>query len=158
MQKKEKLFQKQAVLMKEMLHEKDLIATQMLRKNDENGLLLRNVSQLQSVMERAAGQYNDRLCDIENLKREIKNLTSQGEALKRGLANSAEMRRQVYVLHRKLNQEKVKSRALHEELMTPMNIHRYVNWNMIDSFALLIHCKSEIAFNMHIWKSLLNVI
>lgn len=113
--------------MKEMLHEKDLIATQMLRKNDENGLLLRNVSQLQSVMERAAGQYNDRLCDIENLKREIKNLTSQGEALKRGLANSAEMRRQVYVLHRKLNQEKVKSRALHEELMTPMNIHRYVN-------------------------------
>lgn len=74
----------------------------------------------------AAGnsQYNDRLEDIKLLKIEIKNLRSQRNLLARGSANTADMRQEVLQLNRVLVQERVRSRALENEMTTPMNVHR----------------------------------
>lgn len=71
-------------------------------------------------------QYNKRLEDIRLLKIEIANLRSQRNLLTRGLANTADMRQEVLQLHRVLTQERVKAKALEEEMTTPMNIHRFV--------------------------------
>ena len=72
-------------------------------------------------------QYNDRLEDIKLLKIEIKNLRSQRNLLARGSANTADMRQEVLQLNRVLVQERVRSRALENEMTTPMNVHRYVD-------------------------------
>lgn len=70
-------------------------------------------------------QYNNRLDDIRLLKIEICNLRSQRNLLTRGLANTVDMRHEVLQLNRDLTQERVKSRALEDEMSTPMNIHRW---------------------------------
>lgn len=69
-------------------------------------------------------QYNDRLEDIKLLKIEIKNLRSQRNLLARGSANTADMRQEVLQLNRVLVQERVRARALENEMTTPMNVHR----------------------------------
>lgn len=43
----------------------------------------------------------------------------------RGLANTADMRQEVLQLNRALTQERVRAKALENEMMTPMNIHRW---------------------------------
>lgn len=73
----------------------------------------------------AERQYIDRLEDIRLLKIEIKNMRHRNRLLTRGLCNTIDMRHEVLQLHRDLNQERVKSRALEEELSTPLNIHRW---------------------------------
>lgn len=70
-------------------------------------------------------QYNKRLDDIRLLKIEIANLRSQRNLLTRGLANTADMRQEVLQLNRALTQERVRAKALEQEMMTPMNIHRW---------------------------------
>ena len=52
-------------------------------------------------------------------------MRSQRNLLTRGLANTADMRQEVLQLNRVLTQERVKARALEQEMMTPMNIHRW---------------------------------
>lgn len=70
-------------------------------------------------------QYRNRLEDIALLKIEIGNLRSQKNLLSRGLANTVDMRQEVLQLNRDLTQERVKAKALEQEMMTPMNIHRW---------------------------------
>lgn len=61
------------------------------------------------------------------MKIEIRNLRSQRNLLARGSANTADMRQEVLQLNRVLVQERVRSRALENEMTTPMNIHRQEN-------------------------------
>lgn len=70
-------------------------------------------------------QYNKRLDDIRLLKIEICNLRSQRNLLTRGMSNTADMRQEVLQLNRVLTQERVRAKALEQEMMTPMNIHRW---------------------------------
>lgn len=70
-------------------------------------------------------QYNKRLEDVRLLKIEISNLISQRNLLTRGLANTADMRQEVLQLNRVLTQERVRARALEQELVSSMNVHRW---------------------------------
>lgn len=118
--------------MDKILRERDLIACQMVRRTDESDLLTREVSTLKLTIERGNGMYNERLDDIKLLTNEIKNLRSQGNCLKRGLQNTADMRHEVLQLHRKLNQERTKSNVLEQEMATPVNVHRWRKLNRFD--------------------------
>lgn len=70
-------------------------------------------------------QYNDRLEDIRLLKIEVKNLRVKKNLLTRSLCNTVDMRQEVLQLTRDLTQERVKAKALEEEMSTPINIHRW---------------------------------
>lgn len=70
-------------------------------------------------------QYNDRLEDIRLLKIEVKNVRAKKNLLTRSLCNTVDMRQEVLQLTRDLTQERVKVKALEEEMSTPMNIHRW---------------------------------
>lgn len=108
-----------------ILRERDLIANQMVRRTDENELLTREVETLKLSIERGNGMYNERVDDIKLMTNEIKSLRSQCNVLKRGLQNTADMRHEVMRLHRKLNQERTKAKVLEQEMVTPMNVHRW---------------------------------
>lgn len=78
-----------------------------------------------SLKFKGEAQYNKRLDDIRLLKIEICNLMSQRNLLTRGLANTADMRQEVLQINRVLTQERVRSKTLEQDLITPMNIHRW---------------------------------
>lgn len=117
--------------MDKILRERDLITNQMVQKCDENSSLEKEVSMLKITIERGNGIYNERLDDINVLRNEIKTLRSQCNVLKRALQNTADMRHEVFKLHRNLNQERCKSRVLEDEMKTPMNVHR---WRKLSHF------------------------
>lgn len=117
--------------MDKILRERDLIANQMLRRTDENELLEREVSVLKTTIERGNGKYNERIDDVKIMTNEIKSLRSQSNVLKRALENTADMRHEVHQLHRKLNQERTKTKVLEQEMITPMNVHR---WRKLSRF------------------------
>lgn len=73
-------------------NDKDLIGTQMVRRNDEIGLLTEKLQIVTMALDRGEAQYSKRLDDIRLLKIEIANLRSQRNLLTRGLANTADMR------------------------------------------------------------------
>lgn len=73
----------------------------------------------------AENQNIDQMEDIKLLKIEIQNIRYKNDLLTRGLANTIDMRQEVLQLHRNLTLERVKSKALEEEMSSPMNIHRW---------------------------------
>ncbi|XP_055619177.1 cilia- and flagella-associated protein 58 [Toxorhynchites rutilus septentrionalis] len=107
------------------INEKDLIKAQLTQRVDEINTLTEKLSMVSMALDRGESQYRDRLDDIRLLKIEISNLRSQRNLLTRGLANTADMRQEVLQLHRVLNQERVKAKALEDEMLTPMNVHRW---------------------------------
>lgn len=63
--------------------------------------------------------------DIRLMRVEIKNLRTERNVLRKDRENSADLRQELLQMHRLLNQERIKARAMQEEMMTPMNIHRW---------------------------------
>ncbi|XP_053698512.1 cilia- and flagella-associated protein 58-like [Sabethes cyaneus] len=107
------------------INEKDLVKMQLTQRVEEINNLMEKLNMLNMALDRGENQYRDRLDDIRLLKIEISNLRSQRNLLARGLANTADMRQEVLQLNRVLNQERVKARALEDEMLTPMNVHRW---------------------------------
>ncbi|CAD7089959.1 unnamed protein product [Hermetia illucens] len=116
---------KQAIKLDNTMHEKDLIGSQMIRRNNEIVLLKEQISILDIALQRGQMQYNHRIEDIKLLKLEVMRLRSQRNVLTRGLANTVDMRHEVVQLNRLLLQERVTNTALKEEAVSPMNIHRW---------------------------------
>ncbi|XP_063706391.1 cilia- and flagella-associated protein 58-like [Culicoides brevitarsis] len=108
-----------------LLQEKDLIGTQLVRRNDEINILKEKISIQTLALDRGESQYGKRLDDIRLLKVEIQNLTSKCDLLARDAINTADMRQEVIQLNRALTQERVKVKALEDEMLTPTNVHRW---------------------------------
>lgn len=77
------------------------------------------------------------------LKIEVNNLRSQRNLLTRGIANTADMRQEVLQLNRTLVQERVRSKALSNEMNTPMNIHRWRKLSGIDPDNMKLQSKIQ---------------
>lgn len=84
---------------------------------------------MNSATFQAENQSIDHMDDIKLLKIEVQNTRYKNDLLTRGLANTIDMRQEVLQLHRTLTLERVKSKALEEEMRSPMNIHRWRQLN-----------------------------
>ncbi|CAO1386852.1 unnamed protein product [Diamesa tonsa] len=116
----------------QLASEKEVVTTQTTRKNDEIGLLNQKINNMQLCLDRSNSQYNERLQDINVLKIEIKNIRSQRNLLTRGISNTADMRQEVLQLNRIYCQERVRTKALENEMSTPINIHRWRKLSGVD--------------------------
>ncbi|MBN3297199.1 CFA58 protein, partial [Amia calva] len=105
--------------------ERDILGTQLVRRNDELALLYEKIKIQQSMLNKGEIQYNQRVEDIRLLKMEIKKLRREKGILGKTVANVEDFRREVYHMQRELLKERTRSRALEEELENPMNVHRW---------------------------------
>ncbi|KAK2157569.1 hypothetical protein NP493_1866g00018 [Ridgeia piscesae] len=109
----------------QVISERDILGTQLVRRNDELALLYEKIKIQQSTLNKGEVQYNQRLEDIRVLKLEIKKLRREKAILQKSVANVDDLRREVYHLQRELLRERTRCKALEEELENPMNIHRW---------------------------------
>jgi len=109
----------------QVISERDILGTQLVRRNDELALLYEKIKIQQSTLNKGEIQYNQRLEDIRVLKLEIKKLRREKTILQKSVANVDDLRREVYHLQRELLRERTRCKALEEELENPMNIHRW---------------------------------
>ncbi|XP_039300285.1 cilia- and flagella-associated protein 58-like, partial [Nilaparvata lugens] len=110
---------------KHVMNEKIAISKQLLNASQENDLLNEKVKIFQATIDKGKTLYAKRLHDIRLLKFEIEQLRKEKGNLSKALNNTTDFRSEIYHLERDLAKERLKSKALEEELQTPLNVHRW---------------------------------
>lgn len=116
---------KQKKELDQVINERDILGTQLIRRNDELALLYEKIKIQQSTLNKGEIQYRERMEDIRVLKLEIRKLRREKVILRKNIANMDTLRNEVYHLQRELLRERTRCKALEEELENPMNIHRW---------------------------------
>ena len=71
----------------QVISERDILGTQLVRRNDEVALLYEKIKIQQSTLHKGEAQYNGRLEDIRVLKLEIRKLRRERLLLQKSVAN-----------------------------------------------------------------------
>ena len=108
-----------------MTTERDILGTQLVRRNDELTLLHEKTKLQQSTLMKGEEHYKSRQDDIRVMKLELSKMRREKRILLQSVKSSEELRRQVFTTQRELLRERTRCRALEEELENPMNIHRW---------------------------------
>ena len=108
----------------QVINERDIRGTQLIRRNDELALLYEKLKIHMSTLRTGEAQYAQRLQDVRVLRLTIKDLQCE-----LGTHNSGrlvdDMKRELFNAQRGPLQEKAKVKALSEELENSMNVHRW---------------------------------
>lgn len=119
----ERLRQKKQL--EQVIQERDILGTQLVRRNDELALLYEKIKIQQSTLNKGEIQYKARIEDLRILKLEIKRLRREKKILNVKVANVDDLSKEIYHVQRELLRERTRCRALEEELENPMNVHRW---------------------------------
>merc|ERR1712127_1143064 len=109
----------------EVINERDILGTQLIRRNDELALLYEKIKIQQSTLKKGEVQYRERIEDIRILKLKINDMKRELKIERQSVANIDVLQKEVFQLQRELLQERTKVKALSEELENPMNVHRW---------------------------------
>jgi chromosome segregation ATPase len=109
----------------QVINERDILGTQLIRRNDELALLYEKLRVQQAALRAGEVQYAARLDDIRSLRIKLKDLIRELNTTKGSGSIIEKLRRDVLHLQKELLQERTKVTALSEELENPMNIHRW---------------------------------
>lgn len=140
----DKLIRQQSKDLEQLINERDILGTQLVRRNDELSLLYQKIMILTSTLHKGEAQYEQRLEDIRLLKIEIKRLRQEKNLLTKSINNMTDLRQEVFHLERDLTRQRLKCRALEDELQSPMNIHRWRKLEGSDPEALEMLQKIQI--------------
>jgi len=113
----------------QVINERDILGTQLIRRNDELALLYEKVKIQQSTLRNGEMQYQSRLEDMRLLKLKIKDIQRELSVARGGVVNIDGLTRELMQKQRELLHERTKVKALSEELENPMNVHR---WRKLD--------------------------
>jgi chromosome segregation ATPase len=108
-----------------VINERDILGTQLIRRNDELALLYEKIKILQSTLARGEVQYQERLQDIRLLKFKIGDHKSELRIVKSQASQIPDLRKEIYNLQQQLLTERLQVKALSEELENPLNCHRW---------------------------------
>jgi chromosome segregation ATPase len=109
----------------DVVQERDILGTQLIRRNDELALLYEKIRIQQSTLNKGEEQYRNRLMDVRRLKLEMNSCRRQLQIRSHEVTNIESLKNEVYHVQRELLQERTKVKALSEELENPMNVHRW---------------------------------
>merc|ERR1711959_569124 len=124
-EKGEREMERQRKELDEVINERDILGTQLIRRNDELALLYEKIKIQQSTLQKGEIQYKERLEEIRTLRIKIAALKRELHIAKQQVVNIDDLKKEVYQLQRELLQERTKVKALSEELENPMNVHRW---------------------------------
>lgn len=80
-------------------NERDILGTQLVRRNDELAILYNKIAALQSSLTRGEEQYGQRINDIKILKLEVEKLRHEKELLTKNIDNQTDLKQEVRALH-----------------------------------------------------------
>lgn len=123
-----------------LMAERDILGTQLIRRNDELALLYEKIKILQITLAKGEVQYNERLEDIKLLRYKIGEYKCELKIEKAKASEIAKYKEEVLRLGNALQKERLQVKALSEELENPLNYHR---WRQLegtdpDTFELLL--------------------
>mmetsp|Transcript_9501 Transcript_9501/g.36976 ORF Transcript_9501/g.36976 Transcript_9501/m.36976 type:complete len:869 (-) Transcript_9501:82-2688(-) len=108
-----------------VVNDRDILGTQLIRRNDELALLYEKIKIQASILAKGQIQYQDRLNELRVLKIKLGDLKRELGVLKHSVGSIDVLKREVHRLGKELLQERTKTKALTEELENPLNVHRW---------------------------------
>ena len=108
-----------------VINERDILGTQLIRRNDELALLYEKVKIQQGAISNGEVSYRERLEDLRVLRLRENSLRRELHIGRSQTNNLDVLRQEVYTLQRELLQDRTKVKALSEELENPDNTHRW---------------------------------
>lgn len=109
----------------QVINERDILGTQLIRRNDELALLYEKLKIQASTLRKGEAQYTHRVQDIQALRLKVKDVQRELAIASGSSSQFDDLKRQLIAMQRELLQEKTKVKALSEELENPMNVHRW---------------------------------
>eukprot|EP00611_Tribonema_gayanum_P010875 TRINITY_DN2099_c0_g1_i2.p1 TRINITY_DN2099_c0_g1~~TRINITY_DN2099_c0_g1_i2.p1 ORF type:complete len:318 (-),score=179.71 TRINITY_DN2099_c0_g1_i2:315-1268(-) len=109
----------------QVINERDILGTQLIRRNDELALLYEKLKIQQSTLAKGEASYAQRMVDLRALRLKAQDLARDLALCKNSSNQVEELKREALHMRRDLLQEKTKVKALSEELENPMNVHRW---------------------------------
>jgi len=108
-----------------VVQERDILGTQLIRRNDELALLYEKIKIQQSTLNKGEIQYRERLEDIRVLKLEVRKLRREKSILEKETKHVDTLNGEYFKLQKDFLKERTRVKVLEEELQSPMNIHRW---------------------------------
>lgn len=137
--------------LKSITNERNILATQLIRRNEELRLLYDRIQLQQSMLEKGALDYAYKVNEIVDAKDELTELQLKCRMVLIRLRYLERLKKKELAGEKMLTQEKARVRCLTEELSKPVNVHR---WRQLEgSHPLLL---DEIAKVQLLQKKLLS--
>jgi hypothetical protein len=108
-----------------VVHERDILQAQLIMRNDELTQLYEKILIQQSTLNMGERQYKCKLEEIRTLRLRINELRQEHGILKNNTSHITELRNAVLLLQKQLLNERIRVKALSEELSHKMNVHRW---------------------------------
>ena len=108
-----------------VVSERDILGTQLIRRNDGLALIYEKIKMQQNALAKGESEYRERMSDIKILENAIKDLNRELTIFKNRALSLDEFHESIHKLNKQLVEEKLKVKALSEELENPKNIHRW---------------------------------
>ncbi|KAJ8965219.1 hypothetical protein NQ314_004289 [Rhamnusium bicolor] len=121
----ERTIRDQAKDLEQLMNERDILGSQLVRRNDEIALLQEKIVILQSTLFRGETQYGQRLEDIKLLKLEVKRLRQEKNLMSKSMSNMVDLRQEIFHLERDFTRSRLQCKALEQEIQNPLNVHRW---------------------------------
>jgi chromosome segregation ATPase len=110
--------------------ERDILGTQLIRRNEELDLLYEKIKIQQSTLLKGEHQYNEKTAVLKALNADVGARKRELYVARESANFIDDLKREVHHLHREVLQEQNKVKALSEELENPINVHR---WRKLES-------------------------
>jgi len=108
-----------------VIHERDILGTSLQRRNTELALLYEKIKILQSTNRLDGVEYSSRMDDIRILKIKVRYLQRQLIISQGSQAGVDSVSRNLMLVQKELVRERLKVKALSDELENPINVHRW---------------------------------
>lgn len=115
----------QKSLYEQTIGERDVLVTQLVRRNDELGLLYEKIKIQYHTLEKGEMAFKELEEELRALKIEYRSAVREHERNQQKGNFLDETKRNIYRTQRELLQERTKVKALSEELENPMNLQRW---------------------------------
>lgn len=123
----------------QIISERDILGSQLVRRNDELSLLYQKTRLLQTLINNGNKAYDERIEDIRVLRLEVKRQRHQNKCLRKNVSTIQSYKEELYSVHREVLHERARCAALENELSRPRQIHRWRGLEVSDpsKFELL---------------------
>lgn len=113
-----------------VINERDILGTQLIKRDEELGLLYEKIKIQKSTLKKGENYYQEKIDDIIRLVDQIKQTKRELNDAEMETECIPDLKREIYLLSKELLETQQKAKFLSDELAKPLNVHR---WRKLES-------------------------
>jgi chromosome segregation ATPase len=108
-----------------VINERDILGTQLIKRNEELQILYEKIKIQQSTLDKGEIYYQERIEEIVRIQNQIADLKRLLIVSQNETACIPDLRREIFMLDKELLEQQQKAKFLTDELDKPLNVHRW---------------------------------